>query len=244
MNGNEDPAARLDRIDWTGVEADLDAQGWSLQPGLLTAEECRAVQALFDDKRRFRSTIVMEERNYGKGVYRYFQYPLPDLVQALREGLYRHLAPIADRWRAKVMRADPFPATLDEFLARCREAGQTRPTPLILFYEAGGYNELHQDLYGRVAFPLQAVIILSRRAEGADRGDFAGGEFLLTEQSKDGPARRWAVPATQGDLIVFATKFRPEPVGQRWRQLPLRHGAQTITAGRRYALGIILHDAK
>lgn len=244
MERIEDVAARLDRIDWPGVESDLDARGWAHRPGLLTDSECLAVQALFDEKKRFRSTVVMEERNYGRGVYRYFRYPLPDLVQSLREGLYRHLAPIADRWRAKVMRADPFPARLDEFLARCRAAGQTRPTPLILYYEADGYNELHQDLYGRVAFPLQAVVILSRRAAGADPGDFAGGEFLLTEQPKDGPTRPWAVLATQGDLIVFATKFRPEPVGQRWRQLPLRHGAQTVTAGRRFALGIILHDAK
>lgn len=244
MDAGEGLTARLDAIDWRALEADLDARGWSLRPGLLTAEECHATRSIFDDKARFRSTIVMEERNYGVGTYRYFRYPLPNLVQSLRAGLYRHLAPIADRWREKVMRAEPFPATLDAFLDRCRAAGQTRPTPLILSYEAGGYNALHQDLYGRVAFPLQAVLILSRRSAGADPGEFAGGEFLLTEQPKAGPPRPWEVPATQGDLIVFATKFRPEPVGDRWRQLPLRHGARTITAGRRFALGIIFHDAK
>lgn len=244
MDGLDSLTARLDAIEWAAVETDLDARGWSLRPGLLSADECRATRAIFADERRFRSTVVMEERNYGVGTYKYLRYPLPDLVQSLREGLYHHLAPIADRWRDKVMRAEPFPATLDEFLARCREAGQKRPTPLILAYEAGGYNELHQDLYGRVAFPLQAVIILSRRATDADPGEFSGGEFLLTEQPKDAPPHAWEVAASQGDLIVFATKFRPEPVRDRWRQRPLRHGARPITAGRRLALGIILHDAK
>ncbi|HEX2174246.1 MAG TPA: 2OG-Fe(II) oxygenase [Dehalococcoidia bacterium] len=244
MNDHEPLATRLAGIDWAAVEAELEARGWAHRPGLLDPTACRHLAALFDDKKRFRSTVEMERHNYGSGTYRYFRYPLPDLVQTLREELYRRLAPIANRWRERVMRAEPFPPALDEFLARCQAAGQRRPTPLLLAYEAGGYNALHRDIYGKVAFPLQAVIILSRRATEADPGDFAGGEFLLTEEPKDAPGRPWAVAATQGDLIVFATKFRPERIGDRWRQLPLRHGAQTITAGHRRALGIIFHDAK
>lgn len=244
MKTDSDITARLDALDWSTIAGDLDRHGWTHQPGLLSAVECRDLSALFLDQGAFRSTVVMERHKYGVGTYKYFRYPLPDLVQELRTSLYGRLAPIANVWRERVSRAEPFPPTHAEFLEVCRAAGQRQPTPLILRYEAGGYNELHRDLYGRVAFPLQAVIILSRRALPDDAGDFAGGEFLLTEEPKEGPPRDRAIAATQGDLVIFGTRYRPEWTGTRWRQLALRHGAREITAGERYALGIIFHDAK
>lgn len=244
MTVNSPISARLDALDWATIGSDLDQQGWAHRPGLLSADECRDVSTIFPNKQAFRSTVIMERHKYGVGTYKYFRYPLPDLAQDLRAGLYGQLAPIANVWRERVSRADPFPPTHAEFLEACRAAGQRQPTPLILRYEAGGYNELHRDLYGRVAFPLQAVIILSRRATPDDPGDFSGGEFLLTEEPKEGPPRDQAIAATQGDLVIFGTRYRPEWTGTRWRQLALRHGAREITAGERYALGIIFHDAK
>ena len=235
---------RLAALDWAALEDDLNARGWTHRPSLLTPEECREVADLFADRKRFRSTVVMERHEYGVGLYKYFRYPLPDLVHTLREAAYSYLAPIANRWREKVSRAVPFPASHAEFLDRCRAAGQTNSTPLILSYEAGGYNNPHRDLYGKVAFPLQLVVVLSRRATPDDPGDFAGGEFLFIEEPKGDAPRAHEVAATQGDVVIFGTQYRPEPVGQRWRQLPVRHGARTITAGRRYALGIIFHDSK
>ena len=235
---------RLQALDWAAIEQDLGARGWTHHPSLLTPEECREVVDLFADQKRFRSTVVMERHQYGVGLYRYFRYPLPDLVQTLREAAYSYLAPIANRWREKVSRADPFPASHAELLERCRAAGQTKPTPLILYYEEGGYNNPHRDLYGKIAFPLQLVVVLSRRATVGDPGNFAGGEFLFIEEPRGGPPRSHEVAASQGDLVIFGTQYRPEPVGQRWRQLPVRHGARTVTAGRRYALGIIFHDGR
>lgn len=234
----QDLAAGLDRSDDASLAAELDTQGWALLPGLLASEECESLAALYDDSRPFRSRIDMVRHGFGRGEYQYFAYPLPPEVAALRSGLYPRLAPIANRWNERMGIETRYPPAHDEFLARCHEAGQTRPTPLLLRYDEGDYNALHQDLYGDLAFPLQVAILLSEPGR-----DFTGGEFVLTEQRPRMQSRAEVVPLRQGDGVVFAVHHRPVRGTRGSYRVNLRHGVSRVRSGRRHTLGVIFHDA-
>ncbi len=234
----DDVIARLQRIDTPALENDLEAQGWSVLRGLLTAPECDAIAGLYGKGAGFRSHVVMARHGFGRGEYRYFSYPLPSLVQRLRTALYPLLAPVANRWHERMGLLPRFPAEHDEFIARCAAAGQSRPTPLLLQYDAGDYNCLHQDLYGEHVFPLQVAVLLSEPVE-----DFSGGEFVLTEQRPRMQTRASVVPLRQGDAVVFAANSRPVRGTRGDYRVKLRHGVSKIIDGRRRTLGIIFHDA-
>jgi hypothetical protein len=229
---------RLARIDTSTFEGDLDAQGWSVLPDLLTAHQCVNIGALYRAEEGFRSRVVMARHGFGRGEYRYFSYPLPPLVQQLRTALYPYFAPVANRWHERMGMNERFPGSHDEFIARCAAAGQTRPTPLLLQYGAGDYNCLHQDLYGERVFPLQVAVLLSEPLT-----DFTGGEFVLTEQRPRMQTRAAVVPLAQGDAVVFAVNSRPVRGTRGEYRVKLRHGVSQITHGHRHTLGIIFHDA-
>ena len=229
---------RIAALDWDAVAASLDREGWAVLPGLLSGVECEDTAALYARDEGFRSHVHMARHGFGRGEYRYFSYPLPPLVAALRGELYPHLASIANRWHERMGMAVRFPAEHAEFLARCHDAGQRRPTPLLLQYGAGDYNCLHQDLYGEHVFPLQAVVLLS-----APEGDFAGGEFVLTEQRPRMQSRVAVVPLAKGDAVVFAVNVRPVRGSRGDYRVAMRHGVSEIRSGRRHTLGVIFHDA-
>jgi uncharacterized protein len=231
--------ARLGDVHWAEVESSLDANGFAPLPALLTSEQCASLASLYGDDRRFRSRIDMARFRFGVGEYKYFAAPLPPIVASLRHELYARLAPIANRWRGRLSGERSFPSTLDAFLKRCHAVGQTRPTPLLLTYGPGGYNCLHQDIYGDVAFPLQVVFLLSRVGD-----DYEGGEFLLVEQRPRAQSRGYAIAIPQGAGVVFATRERPVAGGRGDYRVVMRHGVSTVTAGARMSLGIIFHDAK
>ena len=220
------------------LEAELNEQGCALLPGLLGAGDCAAIAALYAREEGFRSRVVMQRHGFGRGEYRYFAYPLPDTVAALRERFYPVLAPIANRWHQAMSLAPRFPATHGEFLQRCHAAGQTRPTPLLLQYGEGDYNCLHQDLYGEHVFPLQIAVLLSEPGR-----DFAGGEFVLTEQRPRMQSRAEVVPLRQGDAVVFAVNQRPVTGSRGVYRVAMRHGVSRLRSGRRHTLGVIFHDA-
>ena len=229
---------RLSGFDWKRIARELDESGYGRLPGLLQPSECGELAALYGEARRFRKRIVMEQHRFGAGEYQYFAYPLPPLVRSLRSRLYARLAPIANAWRARLGSRERYPASLEEFLARCREHAQTRPTPLLLHYRAGGYNRLHQDLYGAVAFPLQFTCLLSKPGV-----DFTGGEFLLLEQRPRMQSRGEAIALEQGEAILFATRERPVPGPRGDSRAQMRHGVSVVRSGERTTLGIIFHDA-
>jgi uncharacterized protein len=220
----------------TELEAALDRDGWAHMRKLLAPEECRALAASYDDDARFRSKVVMARHGFGRGEYKYLAYPLPRRVAQLRESLYPRLAPIANRWSERLRSDVRFPETHDSFLRRCHDAGQTRPTPLLLKYGPGDYNCLHQDLYGEHVFPLQVAILLSK--------DFEGGEFVTTEQRPRMQSRVSVVPLLQGDGVVFAVNHRPVEGTRGPYRVSMRHGVSPLRMGERYTLGIIFHDAK
>ena len=220
------------------LETDLDLQGCAILEKLLSPEECRAIAALYPEERLFRSTVHMVRHGFGKGEYRYFRYPLPDRLADLRATLYRRLAPIADRWNERMGIARRYPAEQADYLAQCHEAGQCRPTPLLLRYGPGDYNCLHQDLYGDLVFPLQVAILLSEPGM-----DFTGGEFVLTEQRPRMQSRAEVAPLGLGDGIVFAVNQRPVAGSRGSYRVTMRHGVSRIRAGQRHTLGIIFHDA-
>jgi hypothetical protein len=226
-------------IDWPRVARELDEVGWSRLPGLLTHGECARLVRLYDRDAPFRSTVDMERYRFGRGQYRYFAYPLPRVVARLRSALYAGLAPIANGWMAELRSAVRYPPSLDEFLDACHAAKQTRPTALLLRYGAGDYNCLHQDLYGPLVFPLQVAVGLSRPGS-----DFAGGEMILHEQRPRAQSRATAVVGAQGEGIVFTNRERPQRGRRGFHRVQMRHGASTVTRGRRYVLGIIFHDAR
>jgi hypothetical protein len=232
------PAGRMDAIDWPAVAADLDAQGWATLPRLLGGDECDAVAGLYGDGPVFRSHVVMARHGFGRGEYRYFAYPLPPLVEGLRTALYPHLAPIANRWHERMGMDVRFPADHAAFIERCRRAGQTRPTPLLLQYGKDDYNCLHQDLYGEHVFPLQVAVLLSE--PGAD---FEGGEFVLTEQRPRMQSRAAVVPLRKGDAVLFAVNSRPVQGARGDYRVNLRHGVSRVRSGHRHTLGVIFHDA-
>ena len=229
-------------VDWLAVEESLDADGFARLPVLLTSEECEALAGLYENDARFRSRIDMARFRFGVGEYKYFAAPLPAIVQTLREELYARLAPIANHWIARLKSNGTsvgYPDTLDKFLRKCHAAGQTRPTPLLLSYTGGGYNCLHQDLYGELAFPLQVVFVLRRVGV-----DYTGGELLLVEQRPRAQSRGHAIAVEQGAGVIFATRDRPVAGARGAYRVVMRHGVSTITSGARMSLGIIFHDAK
>ena len=230
--------AKVWTADWPAVTADLDAGGWAVLPELVTPAQCRELAGLYEGDGRFRSTVVMARHGFGRGEYKYFAYPLPDLVGGLRGALYPHLAPIANRWNETMGIAVRFPADHAAFLERCHAAGQARPTPLLLRYGPDDYNCLHQDLYGEHVFPLQVAILLSEPGE-----DFEGGEFVLTEQRPRMQSRPAVVPLRRGDAVVFAVNQRPVRGSRGFYRTVLRHGVSKLRSGRRHTLGIIFHDA-
>ena len=227
----------LTEQDWTGAADGLNAQGWALLPKLIDASAAARLRGLYD-KEIFRSHVIMARHGFGRGEYKYFSYPLPDPIARLRPALYAHLAPIASRWAG--MRDDEtrYPERHQDFLDRCHQAGQRRPTPLLLKYGPGDYNCLHQDLYGEHVFPLQVAILLSQPGE-----DFMGGEFVMTEQRPRMLSRASVVPLTLGDGVVFAVHKRPVKGSRGTYTVNHRHGVSVLTAGARYTTGIIFHDA-
>jgi uncharacterized protein len=231
--------SRVDRIDWNEAESELDAQGCAVLKGLLSADECRALAALYPDDAHFRSRIVMGRHGFGRGEYKYFSYPLPGLIAELRPLLYARLCGIANRWNDAMGIDIRYPQDHEAFLKRCHEAGQTRPTPLLLQYEAGDYNCLHQDLYGEHVFPLQVAILLSEPGH-----DFECGEFVLTEQRPRMQSRAEVVPLAQGDAVAFAVHHRPVQGTRGIYRVNLRHGVSRLRSGRRHTVGVIFHDAK
>jgi uncharacterized protein len=230
---------RVTSMDWARVASDLDMSGSALLERLLTADECKALADLYDNERAFRSTIVMSRHGFGRGEYKYFAYPLPDVVAALRPALYAQLMPVANRWNEAMAIGVRYPKTHAEFIKRCHAAGQTRPTPLLLRYGAGDYNCLHQDLYGEHVFPLQVAILLSQPGK-----DFTGGEFVLTEQRPRMQSRAEVVPLRRGDAAVFAVHHRPVQGTRGTYRVTMRHGVSRLRSGHRQTAGIIFHDAK
>ncbi len=231
-------AARVDGLDWPAIEAAIAAEGHARTAPLIGAEECRELIALYPDDGRFRSRIEMARHNFGEGSYGYFAEPLPPVVAELRVALYRHLAPIANRMMAEIGRPAGYPARLADYRRICHEAGQTKPTPLLLRYGAGGYNCLHRDLYGALTFPLQVTAMLSRREV-----DYRGGEFLLVENRPRQQARGRAIAAERGELLIFPVNERPVAGKRGPRRATMRHGVSPVLGGERYALGVIFHDA-
>jgi hypothetical protein len=231
--------ARVQSLDWQQVHDELNAYGCARMEDVLTGDACNALVSSYPDDQRFRSRVVMARHGFGRGEYKYFAYPLPGLIEALRTDLYRRLAPIANQWNEAMGIAVHFPDEHAEFIARCHQAGQTRPTPLLLRYEAGDYNCLHQDLYGEHVFPLQVAILLS-----APGRDFTGGEFVLTEQRPRMQSRAEVVPLRQGDAVAFAVHNRPVRGNRGAYRVNLRHGVSRLRSGHRHTLGIIFHDAK
>ena len=229
----------LDEISWEQVYRDVDAEGNAIIKGILASDECDEIRALYDNEALFRSQVVMERHGFGRGEYRYFNYPLPDVITTLRTSLYPHLVTIANRWN-EAMRIDVrYPAMHADYINRCHQAGQDKPTPLLLKYGTDDYNCLHQDLYGEHVFPLQVAVLLSEPDE-----DFTGGEFVLTEQRPRMQSRPMVVPLRKGDGVVFAVNHRPVQGRKSVYRVNLRHGVSRLRAGSRYTLGIIFHDAK
>ena len=229
---------RVAELDWSAMEADLDARGAARTGPLLTPADCAALATLYDEEAPFRSRIVMARHGFGSGEYKYFAYPLPGAVEALRRALYPHLAPIASRWLARMGGEVSFPDDHAEFLRRCHDAGQPRSTPLLLRYETGDYNCLHQDLYGATVFPIQVAILLSEPGR-----DFDGGEFVLVEQRPRMQSRAEVVPLALGEAVIFAVNERPVAGTRGDYRVKMRHGVSRIRSGRRHTLGIIFHDA-
>jgi hypothetical protein len=235
---DESLSGRVDALDRDQLRAQLDERGFAITAQLLDATECRALADLFDGG-RFRSTIDMARHRFGDGRYRYFDHPLPEQIQALRTSFYARLAPIANDWSARLGGADDaFPLDHEQLLARCRAAGQERPTPLILRYGAGDWNALHQDLYGDVYFPFQVLTVLSEPGV-----DFEGGEFVLVEQRPRAQSRAHVLNPPQGAFVIFPTQHRPGQGKRGYHRAGLRHGVSTIASGSRTALGVIFHDA-
>jgi len=233
------PAGRIGRLDWPALEGALDRDGHALIPALLDTDACAALAAGYGDDARYRSRIVMARHGFGQGEYKYFAYPLPDIVARLRAALYPRLAPLANRWNQAMDIDVRYPADHAQFLRRCHAAGQRRPTPLILAYGPGDYNCLHQDLYGEHVFLLQVAILLSE-----PQRDFTGGEFVLTTQRPRMQSRAEVVPLRQGDAVVFAVHQRPVRGARGHYRVNQRHGVSPVRSGSRYTVGIIFHDAQ
>ena len=228
-----------EQISWEQVCRDLDAEGNATIKSILPSDECDDIRALYQEEKIFRSNVVMERHGFGRGEYRYFNYPLPDLITTLRTSLYPHLVPIANRWNEAMGIDVRYPTTHAEYIKRCHQVGQTKPTPLLLKYGPDDYNCLHQDLYGDHVFPLQIAILLSQPNE-----DFTGGEFVMTEQRPRMQSRPIVVSLQKGDAVVFAVNHRPVQGKKSVYRVNMRHGVSRLRSGSRYTLGIIFHDAQ
>src|ERR1700726_949374 len=238
MRPPTEAAAGVAGADWPLLLAALDERGYAVLPSVLDQAACRDIAAFYGDEAAFRSRVVMARHNFGRGEYKYLRYPLPSLVADLREALYPVLAPLANRWHERLGLDPGFPARLDAYLARCHAAGQQRPTPLILKYETGDYNCLHQDLYGELVFPIQATVLLSRPGE-----EFTGGEFLLVEQRPRMQSKGEVVPLGEGDAVLFAVNHRPVAGARGFSRATVGHGVSRLSSGRPFTLGIIFHDS-
>jgi uncharacterized protein len=228
---------RISRYDWRRIDSELSSYGSAVLQKLLTSKECQQIAALYSEEEHFRSHIIMARHGFGKGEYRYFKYPLPKLLASLRAAFYSRLAPIANQWSERMGEETRYPAEHIDFLKRCHDRGQLRPTPLLLQYVPGDYNCLHQDLYGELAFPIQVAILLSEPGT-----DFTGGEFILAEQRPRMQTRAEVVALTQGDSVAFAVHHRPVEGTRGTYRVNLRHGVSRVRSGRRHTVGIIFHD--
>ena len=230
---------RISALDWECISQDIDARGNAILERVLSADECRTLAALYPEDDLFRSRVVMSRHGFGRGEYKYFNYPLPEIIAELRTAIYSRLAPIANRWNTAMGIDVRYPEVHARFLQRCHNAGQLRPTPLLLQYGEGDYNCLHQDLFGEHVFPIQVTILLSEPTK-----DFTGGEFILTEQRPRMQSRPEVVPLRQGDGVAFAVHHRPVQGTRGFYRVNLRHGVSRVRSGHRHTLGIIFHDAK
>jgi uncharacterized protein len=230
---------RVEELDWSRIYRDLDERGYAKTPRILSEAECEELKSLFGEEERFRSVIAMRRVRFGSGVYKYFDNPLPETVQELRQAFYPLLSAVANDWAEKLGQEEAYPDTLEAFLRRCHEAGQTRPTPLILRYEEDDYNALHQDVYGEVGFPFQVLTVLSRREE-----DYTGGESLLMTQRPRAQSVGEAITLDQGEVLIFPNKHRPVEGKRGHSRVNVRHGVSPLRSGERYALGVIFHDAE
>lgn len=229
----------VESLDWQRVANALNESGNALLKGVLTPQDCEALTSLYGNDDIFRSRVVMARHGFGRGEYKYFSYPLPEILQGLRTSLYERLAPVANLWNQQMCIEVRYPAKHADFIERCHKAGQLRPTPLLLQYGAGDYNCLHQDLYGEHVFPIQVAFLLSEPGR-----DFAGGEFVLTEQRPRMQTRPEVVPLRQGDAVAFAVHHRPVQGTRGVYRVNLRHGVSRLQSGQRHTVGIIFHDAK
>jgi hypothetical protein len=237
-SGVSSPEARIAASDWQALAGELDNYGCAVLPKLLSPDECSAIAGLYPDESHFRSHVIMARHGFGKGEYRYFKYPLPDLLAGLRTALYPRLAGVANEWNGRMGIDGRYPGDHASFLKQCHDAGQTRPTPLLLQYVPGDFNCLHQDLYGDLAFPIQVAILISEPGE-----DFTGGEFVLTEQRPRMQSRPEVVPLRQGDAVAFAVHNRPVQGSKGNYRVNLRHGVSRVRSGMRHTVGIFFHDA-
>ncbi|WP_046244669.1 2OG-Fe(II) oxygenase [Hymenobacter terrenus] len=235
----DDLSSRIRQLPWAAITTALDGQGYAEVPGVLTAAECDWLVAGYASAALYRKTIVMERYRFGLGEYKYFAYPLPGLLAALRELVYPYLAPIANQWMRHLQQEPSYPASLAELHEQCRQRQQTQPTVLILRYGPGGHNTLHQDLYGEVFFPLQLVLFLSEPGQ-----DYTGGEFVLTEQRPRAQSRATVLQPRKGDLLLFTTNFRPVRGSRGFYRATMKHGVSVVRTGQRHTLGIIFHDAR
>lgn len=235
----KDIQTKLNSIDWPTVTTTLHEKGFAVVPGLLSDEQCSALIQQYNNPDAYRKTVVMERYRYGLGEYKYFNYPLPDLLQTIRENIYPKLAPVANQWM-KVLRMDTtFPELFEELQKLCHENNQQKPTVLILKYGKGGYNALHQDLYGDLFFPMQAVLFLNQPNQ-----DYSGGEFVLTEQTLRAQSKARVLQPNKGDMLIFTTNFRPVKGNRGYYRVNMKHGVSELHTGERHTLGIIFHDAK
>jgi hypothetical protein len=235
--------SRISAFDWSAIQEALDRDGYARLPCLLNASECEGLRELYSRRERFRSFIDMGAKRYGEGSYRYFTYPLPALVRSLRSQLYAKLAPVANDWSESLTDTRPYPMSLKTFIEECHGAGQLRPTPLLLHYETGGFNCMHQDVYGRIAFPLQVACLLSP-SRLDPTSTFMGGEFLLSEQRPRQQSRVTALTLSEGEGLIFANQFRPATGNRGVYRAVVKHGISPVEAGERYTLGVIFHDAE
>lgn len=228
----------INQMDWSSTYQDLNKKGYTIIQNVLSREECQYMVSLYSDQALYRNVVNMERYRFGKGEYKYFNYPLPLTILSLREILYHHLVPVANEWMKYLSLNNVFPNNHKQLIEKCHDKNQTRPTPLILRYETGGYNTLHQDLYGDIFFPMQAVFMLSEPGK-----DFEGGEFIMLEQLPRAQSKAEVINLNQGDALIFTTNFRPVKGSRGYYKVRMKHGVSEIKSGVRYAMGIIFHDA-
>jgi uncharacterized protein len=238
MKTIEEIESKIALADWLKITEEMHATGYSIIPGLLSGRQCRELIDAYDNPDVYRKTVSMERYRFGSGEYKYFSYQLPDIVQAIRETIYPRLAPIANEWMKVLKMERCFPGTLSELLKLCNRNNQLKPTPLILKYGQGGYNTLHQDLYGEIWFPLQAVLFLSD-----PESDYTGGDFILTQQTPRAQSKAIVMKPRKGDLLIFTTHFRPVKGNKGYYRANIKHGVSEVHSGERYTLGVIFHDA-